>query len=99
MSTKTKFVATFANGDTITRTSAHAYGVAWRATWTNPDSGRKYAPTGFSVSKESASPVKPGLYWVHRGMSANERAEAKRKNAEFLTLSGYRVEFAPAVVA
>lgn len=95
---KSKFTATFADGTTITRSSAHAYTVAWRATWTD-DNGFRNEVTGFAVSREKASPQRPGKALLWRGMSTNDRARAKRENAAYIERSGYRVEFAAAVKA
>lgn len=91
-----KYSATFADGTTITRTSAREYGVAWRATWTN-DNGRARAETGFSSSREKANPYRPKV--AMGGGSSRDREWAKRQNDEFIARSGYGVEFAPAVRA
>lgn len=93
-----KFSATFADGTTVTRKTAREYAVAWRVTWTT-DNGIARVETGFSVSREKAAPYRPEIAWAHSGLSSNERAHARRKNAEFLARSGYRVEFAQAVRA
>lgn len=94
----TKYIATFADGTTISRKTARAYGAAWRATWTNAD-GTVRSETGFSISREKAQPYKPAPWATGRGFSAKQNAEAARKNEEYVQSIGYCVEIVPAVAA
>lgn len=92
----TTYTATFADGKTIIRNSDRQYTAAWRATWTNPESGRVSSVEGFSASPEVAAksayiPSPWGCY----GTNA-QKAEARRKNAEYREAAGYRVEIVPA---
>jgi len=90
-----RYTATFADGTTITRNSERAYTAAWRATW-NKD-GRIVSFTGFSVSADKVNADKPDLVGVFG--SPKQKAEAKRKNAEYREACGYRVEIVPAAAA
>lgn len=93
-----KYTATFTDGTTISRNSEREYGVAWRATWTRDDNGAQVETTGFARDERSAHIEKPAKRSERRGMSANERAQVRRENHEYLARIGYRIEFAPAVV-
>ena len=90
-----KYTATFADGTTITRNTERQYAVAWRATWEH--NGQQFEDTGFSYSKDKVNAYKPHPYYVGMGMSANDRAKARAKNAAFCAESNYRVEVAPAI--
>lgn len=90
------YTATFKDGTQVTRTSKHAYVVAWRATWVVDGAVR--SDVGFSASAEKVSAYCPAPYGVTGG-TAKQRAEAKRKNAEFQAASRYSVEIAPAIAA
>jgi hypothetical protein len=97
----TKFIATFADGTTITRNSEHAYTVAWRSSWTLA-SGRTHTVTGFAKNQKSANPIAPyapTAPLIHRGSSSNNRAMVKRMNDAYRAEVAYKVEFVPAVVA
>ena len=94
----TKYIATFAEGTSITRKSDRLYAAAWRATWCSDD-GTVRVETGFSVSAAKVQAYRPMFHYVSRFMSANERARAKRLNAAFLARSMYQVEIVPAVAA
>lgn len=94
----TKYVATFADGTSITRKSERQYGAAWRATWTRED-GTARCVTGFAISSEKVNAFKPYMHRISRFMSANDRAKAKRLNAEYLKRSMYQVEIVPATAA
>ena len=94
----TKYTATFADGTQITRKTDREYKVAWRSTWTGSD-GAKRSETGFSVSREKVNAYKPTPWHEGRGSSASQRSEARKKNAEFLVTSGYRVEIVNTVAA
>jgi hypothetical protein len=90
-----KYTATFADGTTITRKTERQYAVAWRATWTC--GGHDREETGFSYAKDKVNAYKPSPYYAGMGMSANDRAKARAKNAAFCAESNYRVEVAPAI--
>lgn len=93
-----KYAATFADGTTITRKSDRQYAAAWRATWTRID-GSVGSCTGFAVTADKVNAYKPQLHLIDRYMSSNDRAKAKRLNAEYLARSMYQVEIVPAVAA
>ena len=93
--TMNKYTATFADGTTITRKTERLYAVAWRATWTC--GGHDREETGFSYAKDKVNAYKPSPYYAGMGMSANDRAKARAKNAAFCAESNYRVEVAPAI--
>jgi hypothetical protein len=90
-----KYAATFADGTTITRKTEREYAAAWRATWEH--NGMEFEDTGFSHSAEKVNAYKPSPYYAGMGMSANDRAKARAKNAAFCAESNYRVEVAPAI--
>ena len=90
-----KYAATFADGTTITRKTERQYAVAWRATWEYD--GQQFEDTGFSYAKDKVNAYKPRPYYAGMGMSANDRAKARAKNAAFCAESNYRVEVAPAI--
>lgn len=96
MNAKKRYTATFADGTTVTRTTAREYGVAWRATWTSTD-GVKRSDSGFSFNRECAVPYRPVVRLGYG--SRAQKAAAKKANAEYLAASGYAVEFAPAVLS
>lgn len=95
-----KYIATFADGTSTTRKSAHGYAVAWRATWTNID-GHACSETGFSTTAErAAASARPSLpYGTCRGMSSNDRAKAAALNAKFLANANLIVEIVPITAA
>jgi hypothetical protein len=93
----TKYTATFADGTTISRTTKRAYEAAWRVSYTKD--GVLVTDSGFSATRETATPFSPVPYSLHRGLSAKQRAEAKKMNDEFLVQSGYRVEIVTAKIA
>jgi len=92
-----KYSATFADGTTITRGTKRTYAVAWRATWTTTG-GIKMVQTGFSASASKVKAERPFLHLEYRGMSSNDRANARRLNAEYAAKCGYKVEIIPAVL-
>lgn len=49
--------------------------------------------TGFSASADKVNADKPDLFGVSG--SPKQKAEAKRKNAEYRVACGYRVEIVP----
>jgi hypothetical protein len=88
---KLRYTATFSDGTVYARSSNRVYTVAWRATWI--DATRPREQVGFAASKNCAAPFKPVIAYAHRRSSSNERAQARKANAEYLKQSDYRVEF------
>jgi len=93
----TTYTATFADGTTISRTTKRTYAAAWRVSYTKD--GVFLTDTGFCATPEKATPFNPAPYELHRGLSAKQRAEAKKMNDEFLAQSGYKVEIVTAKIA
>ncbi len=90
------YTATFANGKTVTRKTKNEYTHAWLVTWTRVD-GVQVSDSGFSASFELAQKAaRPWLpVGVFKGMSANNRAIANKKNAEFLQSCNLQIEILP----
>lgn len=88
-----KYTATFSDGKTIKRNSNREYAVAWRIQYTTWY-GSQCEDTGFAASREQAQKAaQPNLpYGINRRMSSNDKAEAKRKNAEYLATANVSVE-------
>lgn len=94
---RTTYFAKFSDGATIKRTTVRVYTVAWRATWTDPDSGVKYDKRGFGASAAKLSPEKPNCPNSWHGTSPAGRARSRAENAEYLKRADYVVEVVPAV--
>lgn len=94
-----KYTATFSDGKTIKRSTKREYAVAWRIQYTSWY-GSQCEETGFSASREQAQQAaRPNLpFSIDRRMSSNDKAEAKRKNAEYLATANVVVEIVPAQI-
>lgn len=88
-----KYTATFSDGKKIQRSSKREYAVAWRIQYTTWY-GSQCEHTGFAASLDQAQKAaRPNLpYGIDRRMSSNDKAEAKRKNAEYLAKANVSVE-------
>lgn len=79
--TKKTYIATFADGETITRKTERKYVIAWRIRWTRKDGGNS-SMRGFSANP-NFRPALPTCSLVYRHMNPIKRDVALKANADY----------------